>query len=450
MPRDDEPAVSTEIATYPKQRAFIEADEYEVALTGGIGSGKSRGGAIRLLLRSKPGRHYMIAGPSYTSIDRSTFPIFQEYAEQLGLWGRNAYNATKHTAKLENGATYFFCSCDDPESLRGPSVSDVWGDELQSSKEEAYMILKGRLREGGKRGRSQWTFTPGSPDHWTSQHFIKNCTIPKTVRVPTQFGPTSIPCLVNPRGDGVFFRASLKENTFIEPDFYESLLRDYAASPMRIRRELEGECVYMEGAEWQPEYFDDLWFDEWPVTTRGAIKVVSLDSSLGKEGKGADYAAYIKALWRLETIDGVQKEVVYLDADMRPRQDGSIICQTGLEIYKEFNPDFFVVEEEMGMNLLIAELHRMADEQGICIAPIPMGTDRINKLVRIRRLTPYISNRKFRFKRNSPGTKILMEQLMAFPMGEFDDGPDSLEYNVRVVELASKGLVSTRFATPVR
>lgn len=430
------------VLAYPKQRAFITENAYSVAFTAGIASGKTRGGAIRLLLKSEPNCNYMVASPTYKMLDRATFPMFKEVAQSFGLWksDKACYNVTKRVAELENGASYMFCSAEDPDSLRGPNARGVWGDEMQDAKEDAYHILLGRLRQHGKRGWSQWTFTPGSPDHWTSERFIKACTVDKAMPIDTPFGRATIKYKANPEGDGVFFRASTKENTFLEPAFYASLLRDYAASPMRIRRELEGECVYMEGAEWSAEYFDGLMFNEWPAMRQGGIRVVSLDSSLGKEGKGDDYAAYVKCLWQ----DGI----MYLDADMRKRQDSSVICQNGVQIYKDFNPHFFVVEEELGMNLLIAEMHKIADEQKILMAITPMNTDKVNKLVRIRRLTPYISRKQFRFKANSPGAKLLLDQLMAFPLGEFDDGPDSLEYNVRCLVMATTGkILSPRIAS---
>ena len=423
------------IQAYPKQAAFILEDAYSVSFTGGIGSGKTRAGATRMLLKSKPNCNYMVAAPTYKMLDRATFPMFKDVAKSFGLWGsdKSCYRVVERIAKLENGSSYMFCSGEDPDSLRGPNASGIWGDEMQDSKEDVYSILLGRLREHGIRGWSEWTFTPGSPDHWTSQRFIKACTVEKKTKVNTAFGPATIKYHTNPEGDGVFFRASLKENTFIEPSFYESLLRDYAASPMRIRRELEGECVYMEGAEWSAEYFDNLWFNEWPQESRGGIRVVSLDSSLGREGKGDDYAAYVKCLWQ----DGI----MYLDADMRKREDSSLISQNGVQIYKDFNPHYFVVEEEMGMHLLIAQMQKIADDQNIVMGITPMDTEKIPKTIRIRTLTEYVSRKQFRFKSNSPGAKLLMEQMMAFPLGEHDDGPDALEYCVRMLVKATTGKV---------
>ena len=166
---------------------------------------------------------------------------------------------------------------------------------------------------------------------------------------------------------------------------------------MRLRREAEGECVYMEGSEWNPDYFDNCEFDEWPEPTRGALKTISLDSSLGKEGKTGDFAAYVFCIWT--------NNLFYLDAHMKAGQDASIIAQTGVEAYRTWHPNYFVVEEEMGQHLLIAEMHRIADELGVVMAITPMGTEKINKKVRIRRLTPYVSRKQMRFKSNSPGAK---------------------------------------------
>ena len=58
--------------------------------------------------------------------------------------------------------------------------------------------------------------------------------------------------------------------------------------------------------------------------------------------------------------------------------------------------------------------------------------NRINKLVRIRRLGPYLAGRRLRFKNHSPGTRMLVEQLQQFPVADHDDGPDAAEMAVRL------------------
>jgi hypothetical protein len=48
-------------------------------------------------------------------------------------------------------------------------------------------------------------------------------------------------------------------------------------------------------------------------------------------------------------------------------------------------------------------------------------------------LTPWLARRELRFKANSPGARLLVEQLRDFPHADHDDGPDALEMAVRVL-----------------
>jgi hypothetical protein len=61
--------------------------------------------------------------------------------------------------------------------------------------------------------------------------------------------------------------------------------------------------------------------------------------------------------------------------------------------------------------------------------------------VRIRRLGPHLSARRMKFKDKSPGTKLLVDQLREFPIGDHDDGPDALEMAMRLAAgmLAGRG-----------
>lgn len=72
------------------------------------------------------------------------------------------------------------------------------------------------------------------------------------------------------------------------------------------------------------------------------------------------------------------------------------------------------------------------------MAPQPYIIDNtVNKQVRIRRLGPWLAMHKIKFRSNSPGAKLLVQQLKDFPVGDHDDGPDALEMAVRLaIELA--------------
>jgi predicted phage terminase large subunit-like protein len=330
----------------------------------------------------------------------------------MHIWDWDNYYKQERRMVGKNGAEYLFCSADDPESLRGPNASGLWLDEAQDMDELAYRNARGGLRQHGIAGWVSATFTPSSPDHWTSLEFIKD----------------------DP--DTAFFRASLLENRFVSQKYKEMQLKNFAASPLMLRREVHGECVYLEGADWSPEYFEGVEIKEWPERKRDSILVISLDSSLGDPTKKAgDYAAFVIDLWQ----DGI----MYLDADMRTGQDSSVIAQTGIELWKQYKPDYFVVEKDMGQHLLIAEMHRLADEQKIPMAITPIDTEKKNKMFRIRKLTPYVSRRQFRFldTAKSGGSKILLDQMRSFGVGKHDDGPDSLAYNVDMLVKATTGMV---------
>jgi hypothetical protein len=66
-------------------------------------------------------------------------------------------------------------------------------------------------------------------------------------------------------------------------------------------------------------------------------------------------------------------------------------------------------------------------------------TNTVNKLVRIRRLTEPLTQRKMRFRRTR-GTQLLVDQLRQFPNAANDDGPDALE-GARVRHLGRKSVL---------
>ena len=90
------------------------------------------------------------------------------------------------------------------------------------------------------------------------------------------------------------------------------------------------------------------------------------------------------------------------------------------------------METNQFQELLAGEFEAEFLRQGIADV-LPWSIDnRVNKRVRIRRLGPFLSSRRVRFKNDSPGTRLLVEQLQEFPAADHDDGPDALEMAVRL------------------
>ena len=96
------------------------------------------------------------------------------------------------------------------------------------------------------------------------------------------------------------------------------------------------------------------------------------------------------------------------------------------------SPHAFGIEANQFQDLLAGEFEaEFRRRSPLGARPVPIENT-VNKLVRIRRLGQYLSTRRFRFKTNSPGTKLLVEQLQEFPLADHDDGPDALEMALRL------------------
>jgi len=179
------------------------------------------------------------------------------------------------------------------------------------------------------------------------------------------------------------------------------------------------------GSEWPESMFgSEIWFDQWP--REWIAKAIALDPSKGQGSKWGDYSAF--ALVMLGK-DGL----LYVDADMANNRNCSIIVQTALEWQRTFGADYFGVESNQFQELLADDMVEACTRAGMPMLPIYKITNTISKQVRIRRLTPWLSQGKIRFKGGSPGAKLLVEQLRDFPNAGHDDGPDALEMAIRLL-----------------
>ena len=83
--------------------------------------------------------------------------------------------------------------------------------------------------------------------------------------------------------------------------------------------------------------------------------------------------------------------------------------------------------------MLVHEFRRQCGEKfNLRWSMYGMMSGGLSKIARIRRLSQYVINRELRFKADSPGCRLLVDQLMDFPLGEHDDGPDALEMCTRL------------------
>lgn len=165
--------------------------------------------------------------------------------------------------------------------------------------------------------------------------------------------------------------------------------------------------------EWDDTYFDypGFWFEKWPEDI--LFKVTSLDPSKGKSDRVGDYSAFVN-------IALARNGLLYVDADIQRRPTPQIVIDC-IEHFKRFKPDAIVIETNNFQELLLPDFKRAAEPEKL-VLPIHGIDNMVNKEVRIRRIGPYLAQRKLRFKVDSKGAKLLVQQLKDFGVGDYDDG----------------------------
>jgi predicted phage terminase large subunit-like protein len=181
--------------------------------------------------------------------------------------------------------------------------------------------------------------------------------------------------------------------------------------------------------EFPEEWLKDAWFEKWPLNL--ICKTMVLDPSKGKNDKTADYQAVV-------SIGIGSDDVVYVQADMRRRPIDQMIADT-VDIYRVWQPQAFGIEANMWQELLAPDFAQEFQRQNVLAPEVWQINNSINKQVRIRRLAGYLAHRRMRFMANCPGTQILIDQLLDFPGGDHDDGPDALEMSIRLAEQLCNG-----------
>ncbi|NLX97664.1 MAG: phage terminase large subunit [Rhodopirellula sp.] len=206
-------------------------------------------------------------------------------------------------------------------------------------------------------------------------------------------------------------------------DLYTLMCLRVESGRPAFEREKQNSPVNPEFCEWPESYFDQsIWFDDWPNDL--CLKILALDPSKGTDANHGDYSAFIRL--------GVDCHgVLYVQADVARRPTPQIIAD-GVEHYLQFHPDAFAVESNQYQELLGAEFAAEFQRRGILGVPASLIRNDANKLVRIRRLGPYLSARRIRMKADCPSTRLLVHQLQQFPVADHDDGPDALEMAVHL------------------
>jgi len=304
-----------------------------------------------------------------------------------------------HRIELPGGGSVCVRSADNPDrgSLRGEGLDGLVIDEAAFISKRAWVeSLRPALSD--KQGWSMMLTTPAGYN-WLKEQWDAAAVDDTWAR----------------------FRLPTSANPLIPQSELDAAYRDMGARA--FAQEHEAQFTDVEGAEFDGAYFgDSIWFDQWPPEAEIQWRVITLDPSKGATEK-SDYSAFVMMM-----LD--KHGVMWVDADIAKRDTHRIVVD-GIRLAREFEPHAFGVETNQFQEMLVKDFER--ESLKAKVFPNFYGIDnRINKVVRIRGgLTPYLSRGQIRFKRGSPGARLLVEQLRGFPVAKHEDGPDALEMAVR-------------------
>lgn len=163
------------------------------------------------------------------------------------------------------------------------------------------------------------------------------------------------------------------------------------------------------------------------------------DSSLTAKG---DY----KAIVCLGLIGGI----IYVLKSRVRKESVTRMINAMYEIYNLYNPIYMYYEDytdKDNLSILAESFQNAAEDKGLYL-PIKAERNAINKELRIEgTLSSLIENGIIRFLKDDPDQQLIIEQILEFPDGEYDDGIDALEGACRkILEFYKRvhGKITTR------
>lgn len=214
----------------PYQIQAMKAQESEILVSAGIGSGKSHVGAHWLLSKivTNPGCKGFIGACTYSQLMNASVSTFIKILDELNIPYKSTLSGARKRIQIGSSIIYLY-SLDNPDSIRGIEFSYAWLDELAFSTLSALQIVRGRLR--GQKSVSRQILITSSPNGFNFLYDI--------------FGPNK-----NEKEKNLLISARTSENKFLPPGYYEDLLEMYGGpdSPL-AQQELFGKFVNLqEGA----------------------------------------------------------------------------------------------------------------------------------------------------------------------------------------------------------
>ena len=126
--------------------------------------------------------------------------------------------------------------------------------------------------------------------------------------------------------------------------------------------------------------------------------------------------------WRHRALGIGRDKLLYVDAVLDHIVLDQLVRKT-IVFCEQKRPEMAGIEAEQFQELLVHEFRRQCAKLPLKWPVYAMGSGGVAKIPRIRRLSQYVINRELRFKADSPGCRLLVDQLMDFPWASTTTGP---------------------------
>ncbi|MGL5766721.1 MAG: PBSX family phage terminase large subunit [Sarcina sp.] len=216
---------------------FIEDWNYKnYFLVGGYGSSKSYHVATKILLKLlEEKRKCLVVREVFDTHRDSTYSLFMEIADKLGIDTDKCFKSSPLGVKLPNGSTIIFKGMDKPAKLKSINdVSIIWLEECSEVKYEGYKELLGRLRHMKASNHIICSTNPIDEGNWTYTHFFKDEENGNIVLDDNDLYNNRIVLLNNT----YYHHSTCEDNFYLPSDYIEELnnMKTYDPDLYRVAR----------------------------------------------------------------------------------------------------------------------------------------------------------------------------------------------------------------------
>lgn len=150
-----------EADAHPAQEEFVRSSAKLSMFVGGLGSGKTFAGWLRLIALARPGWLSLVCAPTYPML-RDV--VLRTLEERFGDAVDTVYRSEMRV-RLANGAEVLLRSLDNEDSVRGVNAECVWVDEACFVRRSALTNALARARVGRRSRAITTTPVKGSAAH---------------------------------------------------------------------------------------------------------------------------------------------------------------------------------------------------------------------------------------------------------------------------------------------